>query len=585
MKRMHKIDLLFQFVDKTNHRMSLRFSNPKNIVCAERMEAVIPALRQVQQAVKNGYYAAGYVSYEAAPAFDASLPARTKGRMPLLWFGLFDQPRPEVARERRGSFCIQDWEPTTSFEDYKRGIHEIKKVIQDGEISQTNYTIRLQASYEGDDLVFYEQLARMQSSHYSAYLNTGRFRVLSASPELFFRWDGQRIVMRPMKGTMNRGRWLEEDQAYMSALASSEKNRAENRMIVDLLQNDLARIAKTGSIQVPRLFEVERYPTVWQLTSTVTAVTRPRIELTDIFKALFPCGSVTGTPKANAMNAIAELEASPREVYCGAIGYAIPGGEAVFNVPIRTVIMDSEEGIATYGVGGGITRASTAEEEYDEVRVKSLLLTANDHPVFELLESVRLEHGQYTLWDRHLNRLKQSAEYFGFDVSIDRVAEEMARYAREKANAVEKVRVIVSKDGDVTIEGAPLRRLPPTLPVALASTPVSKSNRFLYHKTTCRSVYDRQRAVHPDVFDVLLWNEAGELTEFTTGNVVLELNGEKWTPPRDCGLLAGTFRDELVASGDLRVRVLTKEDLASCTSLWLINSVRGWVRVKLLNNG
>lgn len=576
-----RVHLIFQFADSGGHQSNVSFSNPQQIIVASAVEEVIPVLKKVQNAVAKGLYAAGYVSYEAAPAFNPMFKTRDKGKMPLVWFGLFERPESQPFQRPPSSFDISDWQPSTSAADYYNGIQAIKEAIQKGETSQVNYTIRLRAKFSGDDFALYKQLSRMQTANYSAYLNMGRFRVLSASPELFFRWDGERLVARPMKGTMARGRWLEEDRAQMTSLTNSKKNRHENTMIVDLLREEIAGIAEAGSVRVPSLCEVERYPTVWQMTSTIVARTRPDVRLLDIFSALFPCGSVTGTPKKKTMSLIADLETSPREVYCGAIGFISPAGETVFNVPIRTVVIDKQTGTATYGAGGGITVASTAEEEYEEVRVKSAILT-EQYPDFALLESLRLEHGHYFLWDRHLNRLTRSAEYYGYHLPIDRIRAELEEYAAQHPYAVEKVRLLVRKDGNFTIEGESLTQLPPHPPVTLATAPISRENRFLYHKTTHRAIYDEHRATHPAVFDVLLWNEAGEITEFTTGNIVLEINRKKWTPPRDSGLLAGTFRDHLIDQGEIRERVLTKEDLTPCTTVWLINSVRGWVRVKFV---
>ena len=576
-----RVHLLFQFADSVGQQSHMHFSDPYKVFVAETIEEVIPALKKVQHAVAKGFYAAGYLSYEAAPAFDSTFVTRNKGKMPLVWFGIFDQPDSEALPPTGGAFYISEWRPVISAADYDNGIRAIKAAIEKGITSQVNYTIRLNAKFSGDDVAFYEQLSRMQTANYSAYLNIGRFRVLSASPELFFHWDGEQLVTRPMKGTMARGRWLEEDRAQMTSLANSEKNRHENTMIVDLLREELASIAEAGSLNVPSLCEVERYPTVWQMTSTIVARTRPDVTLLDIFSALFPCGSITGTPKTKTMALIADLETLPREVYCGAIGFIRPSGEATFNVPIRTVVIDKQEGIATYGTGGGITAASVAEEEYEEVQVKSAILT-EQYPDFALLESLRLERGRYFLLDRHLDRLTQSAEYFGYNLLIKRVRAEMAAYAKQRSHAVEKVRLLVRKDGNFTIEGQSLTHLVSDPFVTLAMTPISRENRFLYHKTTHRVVYDAHRVQHPGVFDVLLWNEAGEITEFTTGNVVLEIQGEKWTPPRDSGLLAGTFRDHLIDQGEIRERVLTKEDLTICTTIWFINSVRGWVRVKFV---
>ncbi|MBC8077362.1 MAG: bifunctional anthranilate synthase component I family protein/class IV aminotransferase, partial [Chloroflexales bacterium] len=436
-------------------------------------------------------------------------------------------------------------------------------------------------TFAGDALALYRQLSTAQPADYRAYLDNGDYRILSLSPELFFGWDGDQIMTRPMKGTARRGRWLAEDEARAAALLASEKERAENLMIVDLLRNDIGRVAEIGSVRVPQLFAAERYPTVWQLTSTVSARTRPATTLEDVFAALFPCGSVTGAPKVSTMRLIAALEDTPRGVYCGAIGLIEPGGAATFNVAIRTVQLDAATGAANYGVGGGITWDSTAAGEYAEVRAKAALLGTR-WPTFALLETLRLEGGRYTLLDRHLARLADSARYFDFQFDIKDARAALDVHAGEHAHEVRRVRLLLAQGGAVRVESAPLQPLPPEpLPVALTHTPVSSDDRFLFHKTTQRATYDALRANAPDAFDVLLWNERGELTEFTIGNLVLELEGRRYTPPLSSGLLAGTMRAELLETGQIAERVLLREDLARATGVWLVNSVRGWMRVQL----
>ncbi len=349
-------------------------------------------------------------------------------------------------------------------------------------------------------------------------------------------------------------------------------------MIVDLLRNDLGRVAETGAVRVEELFRVERYPTVWQMTSTVAATLREGVTLDELFAALFPCGSVTGAPKVSTTRFIAALEDSPRGVYCGAVGFVAPGGDAAFNVAIRTVVIDEETGRAVYGTGGGVTWDSTPGGEYTEALAKAKLLT-EDAPDFELLETMRLDGSGYHLLEEHLARLEASAEYFDIPVSVADVREALARRAREEGGA-RRVRLLVSRDGRVRVESAPLAELPRgPLRVALALTPVKKSDRFLCHKTTNRGQYEARRAEVPGVFDVLLWNEEGELTEFTNGNVVVELEGKCWTPPRACGLLAGTFRAELLRRGEVAERVLTRDDLARAARVWFVNGVRGRVEV------
>ncbi len=556
------------------------FTRPVEIVSAHTHEEVRPALRRVEHAASEGLYAVGFVAYEAAPAFDRALTVKQKANdLPLLWFGLFE--RPSEVETPIGEFRVSEWTPSITRAVYERNVEAVRDGIARGDTYQVNYTLRLRASFEGDDFAFYERLRAAQAMRFGAYVNAGRFRVLSASPELFFRRNGRSVETRPMKGTAARGRWKEEDEAAAARLTSSEKERAENLMIVDLLRNDLGRVAETGTVKVEELFRVERYPTVLQMTSTVAATLREGVTLEELFAALFPCGSVTGAPKVSTTRFIAALEDSPRGVYCGAVGFVAPGGDAAFNVAIRTVVVDTETGEAVYGTGGGVTWDSTPGGEYAEALAKAKLLT-EDAPDFELLETMRLDESGYYLLEEHLARLATSAEYFDIPVNVAEVREALARHAERHVERPRRVRLLVSSGGRARVESQPLDELPPgPLHVALALTPLKKSDRFLCHKTTNRGQYEARRAEVPGVFDVLLWNEDGELTEFTNGNVVLELEGKRWTPPRACGLLAGTFRAELLRQAEVAERVLLKDDLARATRVWFVNGVRGWVEVDI----
>lgn len=557
----------------------LCFRDPVRIIEARTLAEVRPALRAVQAAADAGLYAGGYVTYEAAPAFDAAFQVNTPSPdLPLLWFGVFTGPRaPE--EEPTGGYSVSAWEADGDFETYRDALGGIRDGIAAGEVYQVNHTFRLRARFEGDPVAFRQRL-RGASPPFAAYLDIGRHQIVSASPELFFHRMGDRITARPMKGTRPRGRWCEEDDRIAAELSASPKDRAENVMIVDLLRSDLGRLATPGSIHVPHLFEIERYPTVWQMTSTIEARLRPKIALDDIFGALFPCGSVTGAPKVSATRFITRHEVAPRAVYCGAIGYVTPRQEAVFSVAIRTALLDAETGRIEYGVGGGIVWDSDPESEYREAWSKAAVLAGA--PAFDLLETLRWEDGAYSLLDRHLDRLMASADYFGFAASRDAVQEALLAHGRQRPEGAWRVRLRLPPDGVPCVESALLSPLPSgPLPVALALAPVSRADPFLCHKTTHRMAYGARRAGRPDCFDVLLWNEEGELTEFTIGNLVVERDGRFWTPPRACGLLDGTFRAELLARGRLEERVLRREDLAAASAVWLINSVRGWVPVTL----
>jgi para-aminobenzoate synthetase/4-amino-4-deoxychorismate lyase len=579
-------EILLKF-DFKNHNLhnNLQFSNPVEVITAHSIEEVKPAIEKVQQAAKSGLYTAGYISYEAAPAFDPAYPVNAGAKMPLLWFGLFEKPdqEPCISTQNHNRYDVSEWEPNTSHSDYQNSISLIKNAISQGDTYQVNYTIRLQAKFSGDDLAYYDDLSDRQRADYGAYLNLGRFRILSASPELFFHWDGTTITTRPMKGTIQRGTTLSEDIGNASKLAHSTKDQAENLMIVDLLRNDLGRVAQLGSVEVPRLFHVEKYPTVFQMTSTVSAKTRSDTTLTDIITALFPCGSITGAPKVNTMKIISEIEASPREAYCGTIGVIYPDGTAVFNVAIRTVVIDSHTGNAEYGVGGGITWDSTTEGEYAETVTKALFLKNKTVP-FDLLETILLEDGEYALLDRHVNRLESSANYFDIPFSKAETETKLTQYAKQIPNERKRVRLLVSQNGDIQLESMSIEETPSKpLPVGLARRPLSRHNRFLYHKTTYRSFYNKIRnEMKDDLFDVLLWNEDRELTEFTIGNLVIKIDDEYLTPPIECGLLPGTFREELIEAGKVKERILTLQDLEICSGIWLINSLRGWVSVFLV---
>ncbi|SFM26841.1 aminodeoxychorismate synthase, component I [Paenibacillus sp. 1_12] len=356
--------IIFDFNQKR-----LKFEKPLHVWQTYYLEDVIDVFEKVQKAINEQFYVAGYVSYECAPAFENHLSVSDPdGKFPLVWFGVYEKPMEDDAIRKKGVYSVSKWSEGTDRVEYEKNIESIHAAIARGETYQVNYSTRLQAKLSGDDLAYYEDLRDAQQTNYSAYLNIGSYRILSVSPELFFHWDGDVLRTKPMKGTLPK-------TECKRALFESEKNRTENVMIVDLLRNDLGRIAKTGTVKVPQLFEIEEYPTVYQMTSTVEANTKPGVTLLDIFQAMFPCGSITGAPKISTMQIISSLEKEPRNIYCGAIGLAVPGEGITFNVAIRTVLVDTHNQMAVYGVGGGIIWDSTAEDEYNEMMTKTRVLT------------------------------------------------------------------------------------------------------------------------------------------------------------------------------------------------------------------
>ncbi|MDN3427313.1 aminodeoxychorismate synthase component I [Microbacterium sp. APC 3898] len=576
--------LLYEFRNEDGEVEPLFFTDPLEVLETHVLAEVPAILEKLEQAVSKGFYAAGYVSYEAAPAFHVEMQTQPAGEMPLVWFGIFNAPqKAPVLSEEQEPYKVSEWKMASSVEHYQKGIQQIKQAIEEGDTYQVNYTERLSAEFDGNDLAFYRQLARNQQADYGAYLNLGRFRVLSASPELFFKVRNGQLTAKPMKGTAPRGRTTKEDQEQVAALLASKKEQAENLMIVDLLRNDMSRLAKRGSVKADPLFTVETYPTVHQLTSTIEAQLDKETTVLEWFQALFPCGSITGAPKISTMKYIAGLEQTPREVYCGAIGFITPGKDAVFNVPIRTVVIDREKGMARYGVGGGVTWDSTSEGEYKELQTKAEVLTAK-RPVFSLLESLKLENGKYPLLDYHLARLQDSANYFHFPGNIQQAESELMKLAEKNPQGIYKVRLLQNKAGKLELEAQETAAIGQPVKGALAFYAVDSKNPFLFHKTTHREVYNKASEGLPkDVFSVLLWNEKQQLTEFTIGNLVLEKNGRFFTPPVSCGLLAGTFRQQLLDQQRIEEKILGKKDLETCDAIWLINSVRGWLKVELIN--
>ncbi|MGI2327267.1 aminodeoxychorismate synthase component I [Planococcus sp. YIM B11945] len=575
--------LLVEFPDEDGVIQPLVFANPVNILQTDRLEAIPRLMADVEKALQAGFYAAGYVSYEAAPAFNSNMAVQQNPKLPLVWFGIFKEPAPLAEEfESSGEYAVSDWQMASSTSHYKSGIKQIKQAIEEGDTYQINYTERLHARFQGDDRAFYRQLTRNQQAGYSAYMNLGNTRILSASPELFFRVDGGKITAKPMKGTAPRGRFLDEDQANLERLLASEKERAENLMIVDLLRNDIGRLAKSGTVTVPRLFEAEAYPTVHQLTSTIEARIEKLATVFNWFQALFPCGSITGAPKISTMKYIADLEQTPREVYCGAIGYITPQKNAVFNVPIRTVIIDKEKETALYGVGGGVTWDSTSEGEYQELLTKARVLSER-RPEFELLESLKLENGTYPLLRYHLARIADSAHYFNFSLDQQALEQQLSNTAITNSEGSFKVRVLLSKTGAVAIDAQAVSKIAEPVTCVLAASLVNSRDPFLFHKTTNRRVYEEHQSNFPDAFSVLLWNEKEQLTEFTFGNLVLETDGKFFTPPITCGLLPGTYRQVLLDEKKIEEKVLSKIDLKTADAIWFINSVRGWLKVNMVD--
>ncbi|MDQ5910050.1 MAG: para-aminobenzoate synthetase / 4-amino-4-deoxychorismate lyase [Pseudomonadota bacterium] len=560
----------------------LEFTELRRILTTRRIEETLPLIGQlVDDIEREGGYAAGFIAYGAAPAFDPALPVKADKEFPLLWFGWFEQVH-EIALPLHdpASSLVLPWRPSLTSAQYHASLDVIHQLIRDGDAYQVNFTYRLHAETDVDPWNLFLQIAGDATAPFAAFIDTGEWAICSASPELFLRLDGRHIESRPMKGTAARGMWFEDDQAQQAMLIHSKKERAENLMIVDMVRNDLGRIAHCGSVQVPSLFAIEKYPTVWQMTSTVCAETDA--SLAQILQATFPPASITGAPKRRTMEIIAELESSSRRVYTGAIGFMGPERQAQFNVAIRTVLLHKASGRAEYGCGSGIVWDSQPDAEYAECLTKTRVLNPAPRD-FELLETLRWSPSEgYGLLERHLQRLARSADYFDFPVDLNAVRQELTHMATSLPLKPHRVRLRVCRRGNLQSEAIPLGAMAQRFgDIVLASEPVDIREVFLYHKTTRRGVYEAAVRQCPGSDDVLLFNAAGQITESTIANVAVEIDGVRYTPPVRCGLLPGTLRAALLDSGQLQERIISIREALNSPNVYLLNSVRGMHRVRV----
>ena len=590
------------------------FCKPLSTIQCRSLNDVTGCLQELEHAVSQGCHAAGFMTYELGSAFEHGLCSDVESTWPLMWFGIYDKPwiynhrsktfesgqqqAVEIAAHLEGSPrapTIHEVVPAPSIgeEEFHDALAKIKQHIRDGSTYQVNFSFKMRFPWEHCPADLYFQLRRNQQVAYSAFVNSGQTAILSFSPELFFRMQGPEITFRPMKGTAERGRTREEDKSQRRMLAGSAKDRAENLMIVDLLRNDIGRIAEVGSVNVPKYYTVEEYETVYQATSVIEAKLKPAASLCELIRSVFPSGSVTGAPKIRTMQIIQELEKGPRGVYTGSVGFFAPGRRSVFNVAIRTITVDRPTGQAEMGVGSGVTYDSDIAGEYQECLAKSRFLGGSLQGL-ELLETIKWEPPTgWFLPEEHLQRVGESASYFGFSFDLQRLRDALRCHegklkAQSEGRNAFRVRLAVDQRGDVRITEDEIAAAKDIEPVAIAFERVDSRNRFLYHKTSNRHFYDRalREAVEVGLFDLFFLNERGEVTEGSRSNVIIRKEKEYHTPPVRCGLLSGLFRQHLLNSRDfdLRETVLLPEDLVCADEVFLCNSVRGLQRVKIIDN-
>jgi para-aminobenzoate synthetase/4-amino-4-deoxychorismate lyase len=553
------------------------YQAPVAIIEARAIVEVKPALDRLRAARHRGLHAAGFIAYEAAAAFEPAVGALPPGGSPLVWFGLFERYE-EIAPDNVPDLLPDPesaWAGTPQ-PDVDRGAYadrfdQVRALIEAGDIYQANLSYRARVPVAGDPLAIYAKLRASAQAGYGAVVSTGIDWLLSLSPELFFALDGVRLTAKPMKGTARRGKTPEEDRKLAAELGADPKQRAENLMIVDLLRNDLSRVAAPASVAVPELFAIETYPTIHTMTSTVTATLAPDQDAIDVLAALFPCGSITGAPKIRAIEALAEIEATsaPRGAYTGAIGRLDATGGAMFNVAIRTLAIAGDDDHATLGAGGGIVADSREAEEWDEALAKMAFVTAGARMI-DLIETMAFDPIEgIPLLERHLSRMKTSASLLGF--AFDRhAARNELQAATFRLREPKRIRLMLAKSGALAIEVAPLPvRSDDPIAVDIVPIPVARADFRLRHKTSDRAFHDQARG---DAFEILFERD-GQLTEGSFTSLFVERDGMLLTPPLGLGLLPGVLRSELIDTGRAVEAVLTRADLAD--GFLIGNALRG----------
>ena len=572
--------------DSAAPRLRHAFGVPRELLVAHQPGQVRAVLDAVQAAARQGAWCVGAVRYEAAQAFDTALQTWPADG-PLAWFAVHDEalPWPAVASHRQDVPTL-DWHTLPERAHFDAAFAALQQAIASGEVYQVNFTAQMHAALRGGGaqpaLALFSALQRAQPGGYAAYLDMGAEQVLSVSPELFFDWRAGSNLARPMKGTAPRGATAVDDAAQSEWLRSSPKERAENVMIVDLLRNDLSRIAEPFSVQVPRLFHAEALPAVWQMTSDVQARTRAGCSLADVFAALFPCGSITGAPKVHAMQAIRGLETGPRGIYCGAVGVVRPGEQgitATFNVPIRTVTLRGNQ--ARCGIGSGITSGAQAGAEWQEWRHKRAFVERASMP-FEILETLALQAGQLRHASAHLQRMAAAAAHFGYPWDAAQAQHGLRQLALAHPQGLWRVRLLLDAAGRLSAQAYAMEASAPRVRLQLAERPLEEAHgEFVRFKTTRRAHYDAFTPLAPGVFDTVLWNTGGEITECTRGNVAMCIDGRWVTPPLACGLLPGVGRALALQDGRLTEAVVRVDELPKVQGWAFVNSLRGWLEADL----
>ncbi|MBU0558393.1 MAG: aminodeoxychorismate synthase component I [Bacteroidetes bacterium] len=589
--------LFFSPSNFINEKSFLFKKAEKKLVATSKAEFE-KSLLDVNDMIIDGFVGFGYITYEAGYLLEQKLLPLIKVDSENV-FSKFYISHPENVADvqldesdfekikiilQKENYSIGDFRLTTSKNEYISNVEKIRNYIANGDTYQVNYTMKDKFNFSGAIQSLILLLIFNQSAKYIAVINDEDEIIISISPELFFKTEGSRIICKPMKGTRKRGINLHDDELQYSELLKSSKDRAENIMIVDLMRNDIGKICENGTVRVKQHFEIEKYESLFQMTSTVTGKLKEK-NFETIIKNLFPCGSITGAPKIRTMEIISEIENEVRGVYTGAIGM-FNKNEFTFNVPIRTIVLNRKNNSGEIGIGSGIVWDSIAENEYEETKLKANFLLKPEK-YFELIETMLAENGEVFLLDFHLDRLESAAEYFLFNFSLEKIKSEIA-YSINQLTVEKKykLRLLLNKWGGVSIKSELLTDMIANPTFYVSDKRIDSRNKYQYFKTTNRAVYDSEyrKAVKRGCFDVIFLNEKDEIVEGAISNIFIKKGEKLFTPPIECGVLNGCYRRHLLETNPLSSESkICSDDLANANEILLVNSVRGIVRTQQMN--
>lgn len=566
------------------------FSKPTEILTVYGLNDLEPMLKRADKNLSKKKIGYAVLNYEFGYLLEKRLNKFLSDEKPLAYFVFFDEKKckeinsSSIKLNFENDFEVSDFHLNTSKNEYKKAIRKIRKYIADGETYQINYTVKGKFNFRGDVVSFFSNLVFNQSAKYIALINLGDEILLSISPELFFHTNLKTIITKPMKGTISRGINYQDDLMKKHELENSIKNQAENVMIVDLLRNDLGRVCKFDSVHTSKLFEIEKYESLYQMISTIKGRLNKSVKFSDIIKNIFPCGSITGAPKIRTMEIINEIEKEEREVYTGAIGLFLPN-DLIFNVAIRTIQLDSKLRKGKIGLGSGIVWDSKPEKEYDEVLLKSNFLTKPE-PYFEIFETARVEKGNVTFLNEHILRMKQAADYFLFafdDLKVKKkIFSELKKFDREK---IYRLKIILTKTGSVNIQAEEFIQNNSRVRIILSENRINSRNKFQYFKTSNRKLYDSEFKHYKSkgYFDVIYLNENDDIAEGSITNIFVKKGDVITTPSLQCGILSGIYRKYYIRTHpEIKEKRISLDELITADEIILTNSLRGAVKVNEL---